>query len=405
MQDGKSNRWKFIRKVTLKRVALVWVGLALFSAGVLLGQGRLGVTSKYISRTNLPSSLDYSQVDTVYKALKDNYDGTLTEKQVIEGLKHGLAKSTKDPYTEFFTADESKQFNNDLQGTISGIGAKLDLDQDGYVTVVAPISGSPAEAAGLKAKDIITTVDGKSTSGMTTNEAVLKIRGKKGTKVTISVVRDRKQQLEFTIVRDDIHVPSVESKILDGNVGYLQVSQFSDDTDELARAAAQSFVDKGVTKVILDLRDNPGGEVSSAVGLCSLWLERSEVVVQQKRGNSTVDTQRATGDEPLLRAMRTVVLVNNGSASASEITALALRDYRQAQLVGEQTYGKGVVQQLLPFSDGSSLKVTIAKWYSPKGTNIDQKGIKPDQLVKPTDDDITNKNDVQLQTAQTYLAQ
>lgn len=405
MQDGKSNRWKFIRKVTLKRVALVWVGLALFSAGVLLGQGRLGVTSKYVSRTNLPASLDYSQVDTVYKALKDNYDGTLTEKQVIEGLKHGLAKSTKDPYTEFFTADESKQFNNDLQGTISGIGAKLDLDQDGYVTVVAPISGSPAEAAGLKAKDIITTVDGKSTSGMTTNEAVLKIRGKKGTKVTISVVRDRKQQLEFTIVRDDIHVPSVESKILDGNVGYLQVSQFSDDTDELARAAAQSFVDKGVTNVILDLRDNPGGEVSSAVGLCSLWLERSEVVVQQKRGNSTVDTQRATGDEPLLRAMKTVVLVNNGSASASEITALALRDYRQAQLVGEQTYGKGVVQQLLPFSDGSSLKVTIAKWYSPKGTNIDQKGIKPDQLVKPTDDDITNKNDVQLQTAQTYLAQ
>jgi carboxyl-terminal processing protease len=220
----------------------------------------------------------------------------------------------------------------------------------------------------------------------------------------LTVVRDGKTQLDFTIVRDTIHVPSVESKILEGNIGYLQVSQFSDDTDELAQKAAQTFRDAGVQKVVLDLRDNPGGEVNAAVGLCSLWLDNGQVVVEQKRGSTTIDTSRATATTPLLRGMQTVVLVNAGSASASEITALALRDQVGARLIGEKTYGKGVVQQLISFRDGSTLKVTIAKWYSPKGTNIDQKGITPDQEVKPSDDDIKNKNDVQLQAAQEYLS-
>lgn len=405
MQKAKSFVKTLFRIITFKRIALAWVGLALFSAGVLVGQGKLIVSSSHnTSNSKLPAKLNYSQLDAVYQALKDNYDGTLTEQQVLNGLKHGLAQSTKDPYTEFFTADESKQFSNDLQGTISGIGAKLDLDGDGYVTVVAPISGSPADQAGLKAKDIITQIDSKSTSGMTTNEAVLKIRGKKGTKVTLTVVRDKKQQLEFTITRDDIHVPSVESKILDGNVGYMQVSQFSDDTDELAREAAQKFKDAGVKKVVLDLRDNPGGEVTSAVGLCSLWLDGNQVVVQQKSSGGMVDITKATGSDPMLRSMQTVVLINNGSASASEITALALRDQVNARLIGEKSYGKGVVQQLLPFSDGSSLKVTVAKWYSPKGANINNKGITPDQTVTPSDEDFKNKNDVQLQAAQAWLA-
>lgn len=402
----KQNAIKnFLRAITWKRVGLVWLGLALFSGGMLVGQGKLIPAYNQSQKPNsgLPASLDFNQVDEVYQALRENYDGSLTTQQVLDGLKHGLAGSTKDSYTEYFTADEAKQFNNDLQGTISGIGAKLELDQDGNVTVVAPLAGSPAEAAGLRAKDIISAVDGKMTSGMTATDAVIKIRGEKGTKVTLTVIRDKKQQLEFTITRDNIHVPSVESKILDGNVGYLQVSQFSDDTDDLAQKAAQSFRDAGVQKVILDLRDNPGGEVNAAVGLCSLWLDYGQTVVQQRRGNIPIETNKANSRDTLLKGKQTVVLINSGSASASEITALALRDQIGARLVGEKSYGKGVVQQLIPFRDGSSLKVTIAKWYSPKGTNIDKKGITPDQEVKISEDDIKNKNDTQLQAALSWL--
>ncbi len=394
--SSRSSVWKWL--------LVVWVGVVLFSAGVVAGHNNLFFRAEpYAPRTSLPAKLDYAQLDEVYKALKDNYDGKLTEGQVLEGLKHGLAESTADPYTEFFSADEAKEFQNDLQGTITGVGAKLELDQDKNVVIVAPLSGSPAEAAGLRAKDIIMAINGKSTAGMTATEAVLKIRGPKGTDVKLTILRDKKDQQEFTITRDTIHVPTAEGKILDGNIGYLQVSQFSDDTDELALKAAESFRSSGVEAVVLDLRDNPGGEVSSAVGLSGLWLDNGDVVVEQKRNNVAYSTDRASGSEPLFKGVKTVVLINGGSASASEIVALALRDQVGARIIGEKSYGKGVVQQLVPFGDGSSLKVTIGKWYSPKGTNIDKKGIKPDQEVKPTEDDFKNKNDVQLKAATDWL--
>lgn len=401
------NMWlrKTFHKVAVRRVALIAAGVLLFGAGLVIGQGKVSFTSAaYKSNTELPSKLDYSQVDAVYQALKDNYDGKLTEKQVIDGIKHGLAQSTNDPYTEFFTADETNQFNNDLQGTITGIGAQLALDDDGNVVIVAPLAGSPAEAAGLKAKDVIVAIDGKSTSGMSTNEAVLKIRGEKGSKVTLTVVRNKQQPFDVTITRDTIHVPSVTSKILDGNIGYIHVNQFSDDTDELARKAADDFKAKGVDKVILDLRDNPGGEVSSAVGLSSLWLDSGQTVVQEKHGGTVVEVDRATGD-PVLKGDKTVVLINSGSASASEITALALKDQIGARLIGETSYGKGVMQRLIPFSDGSSLKVTIGSWYSPNDTNINKKGIKPDQVVVLTSEDAKAQNDTQLKAAQSWLQQ
>ncbi|MBP9761616.1 S41 family peptidase, partial [Candidatus Saccharibacteria bacterium] len=372
----------------------------------LVGQGRTGVLRdvSLSQRTELPTSFDYAQVDDVYQALRNNYDGKLTREQVLNGLKHGLAESTKDPYTEFFTASEAQDFSNDLQGTISGIGARLELDQEGNVVIVAPLDGSPAEAAGLRAKDVIIAIDEKSTSGMTATEAVLKIRGKKGTSVALTVVRDNKERLSFTITRDTIHVPSVESKTLDGGVGYIRVSQFSDDTDELARSAALGLQEKGITQVILDLRDNPGGEIDSAVGLSGLWLSKDTVVVKQKRNGTVIDTSRVSSGDAPLKNMKTVVLINGGSASASEIVALALRDQVGARLIGEKSYGKGVVQQLIPFNDGSSLKVTIAKWYSPKDSNIDKVGIKPDQVVTPSDEDIKNKNDTQLTAATEWLA-
>lgn len=402
----KTRLQSIIAAITLKRVIIVGIIALVFMGGVLVGQGKIGFLRRgdYASRTGLPTSFDYKQIDELYQTLRENYDGKLTEQQVTEGLKHGLANSAGDPYTEYFTANEANEFNSELQGTISGIGAQLELDQGGRVIVVAPLAGSPAEAAGLRAKDLIVSVDGESTTNMTVNDAVAKIRGKKGTTVKLVVVRDNTQQLSFTIKRDTIQIPTAVSKILDDNVGYLQVSQFSEDTNRLVSEAVTKFQEKGVKKVILDLRDNPGGEVTTAVSLSSLWLDQGDLIVQQRRGSAVIDNRYATNTNSL-KGMKTVVLVNGGSASASEITALALRDHNAAYLIGEKTFGKGVVQQLIPFSDGSSLKVTVAKWYSPNGTNINHKGITPDKTVKPTEEDYKNNNDVQLKAAQEWLSQ
>ena len=379
--------------------------VALFAVGMLVGKGDFKLTGQpYQTQSNLPNSLNYSQLDELYQTLRSNYNGELTQTQIMDGLKHGLARSTNDPYTEYMSATEAKDFQTGLQGEITGIGAKLDLDTDSNVIVQAPLAGSPAEAAGLRARDVILTVDGKSTYGMTVNEAVKKIRGEKGTKVTLGVLRGNKESLTFTITRDVIKIPTAVSKVLDDNVGYLQVSQFSDDTDELVQKAADDFKSKGVSKIILDLRDNPGGEVTTAVNLSSLWLRSGDTIVSQKRGDVTTETEKATSTNTL-QGMKTVVLVNAGSASASEITALALRDHGAATILGETTYGKGVVQQLFPLKDGGSLKVTIAKWYSPNGTNIDHKGITPDKEVKMTEDDYKNGTDPQLKAAQEFLNQ
>jgi carboxyl-terminal processing protease len=385
----------------LQRLGLVAAAVIIFLLGIATGEGRLRLSGGYSSETGLPRSLNYASVNQIYDSLRQNYDGKLSEGQILDGLKHGLAEATNDPYTEYFTAKEAKAFNGQLQGiSLTGIGAQLDQDDQGHIVVMSPLDGSPASSAGLKAKDIIVTIDGKSTAGMSVNDAVNKIRGPKGSKVSLGILRGS-QPLTFTITRDTISVPTASGKILSGNVGYLQVSQFSSDTFSLVQQAVTNFQQHGVKKVVLDLRDDPGGEVDTAQDIASLWLPDGTMIMQEKRGSAVVDNYRATGDDPL-HGMPTVVLVNNGSASASEITALALRDNHAATIIGEKSYGKGVVQSVIPFSDGSELKVTIAKWYSPNGTSINKKGITPDQTVKLSDN-ATSENDNQLNAALAYL--
>lgn len=389
------------------RVGAAIVGAVLiFAIGVGIGDGRLRLTAsgQFSGRTGLPDSLDYASVNQLYNVLRQNYDGKLSDSQVLDGLKHGLAASANDPYTEYFTAKEAKAFNGELQGiSLTGVGAQLDQDASGNIVVMSPLDGSPAAAAGLKAKDVITSINGQSTTGMSVNDAVIKIRGKKGTKVTLGILRGGNQQINLTITRDDITVPTATSKILDGNIGYLQVSQFSDGTFSLVQQAVSKFQQAGVKKIVLDLRDDPGGEVNTAQDIASLWLPNNAMIMQEKRGSTVVDSYRATGNNPL-QGMPTVVLVNAGSASAAEITALALHDNKAAIIIGEKSYGKGVVQQVVPFSDGSELKVTIASWYPPSGKSINHKGITPDQTVKFTDADAKAGNDPQLTAAEAYLA-
>lgn len=396
-----------LKKERLGRKAILTFGVvAVFALGVLVGNGRihLGASGQFQSQSGLPVNLNYGSVNQVYQALRQNYNGKLSENQILDGLKHGLATSPGDPYTEYFTASEAKAFNGELQGqSLTGVGAQLELDAAGNIVVVAPLDGSPAAAAGLRAKDVITSINGQSTSGMSANAAVTKIRGPKGTKVTLGILRGGQEQLNFTITRDTISVPTATSKILEGNVGYVQVNQFSSNTFSLVQQAVRKFQQAGVKKLVLDLRDDPGGEVETAQNIASLWLADNALIMQEKRGTTVVDSYRATGNNSF-KGMPTVVLVNAGSASASEITALALHDNKAATIIGEKSYGKGVVQQVLPFSDGSELKVTIANWYAPGGESINKKGIIPDTVVKLSDDDRKAGNDSQLTAALQKLA-
>jgi carboxyl-terminal processing protease len=377
--------------------------LVIFMIGVNVGSGRINLHSHQATGSNLPTKLNYGTVDQVYRSLKDNYDGKLTETQLEDGLKHGLATATKDPYTVYFTAKEAKDFNDELNNSFSGIGAQLGQDKDGNLEVIAPIDGLPAAKAGLKAKDIIATINGASTSDMSVDEAVSKIRGKAGTTVKLQIVRNHAEQLNFTIARQDINLPSVKTKILDGNIGYLQITTFANDTTDLVQKAADQFKNQNVKGIVVDLRDDPGGLLDASIRATSLWLPQGQNILQERRGSEVVDSNNSLGGDKL-HGIPTVVLINAGSASASEIMAGALHDQKAAYLIGEKSYGKGVVQQLINFGDGSQLKVTIASWYRPNGQNINKKGITPDQTVKISDTDAKAGTDTQLKAAQTYLA-
>jgi carboxyl-terminal processing protease len=381
--------------------------VVVFYLGTAVGSGRISVPMMHRQQSvagNLPAKLNYDQVNQIYKSLIDNYDGKLNQQQLEDGLKHGLAESTKDPYTVYFTAKEAKDFQSQLNNSFSGIGAQLGLDQDGNLEVIAPIDGLPADKAGVKAKDIIANINGESTAGMSVDTAVSKIRGPKGTVVKLQVVRNHAQSLDFKITRDDIKLPSVKTKILDGNIGYLQITSFSDDTVALTQKAADDFKAKNVKGIVLDMRNDPGGLLDAAVKVSSLWVPEGQTILQQKRGGTIVDqTYKAEGGDSL-NGIPTVILVNSGSASASEITAGALHDNKQAYIIGEKSYGKGVVQQLVNFGDGSELKVTVASWYRPNGQNINHKGISPDKTVKISDEDAKAGKDTQLEAAQAYLS-
>lgn len=395
----KPKSWRSVAK-SLGNIGIL---LIIFIVGVNVGNGRIDFHQHNDTNAQLPANLDYDSVNQVYQSLKENYDGKLTEQQLIDGLKHGLATSTKDPYTTYFTPQEAKDFNNELNNSFSGVGAQLGLDRDGNIQVIAPIDGLPADKAGLKAKDIIVTINDVSTSGMSIDEAVKRIRGPSGTEVKLQVVRNSRQALDFKITRQDINLPSVKTKTLDGNIGYIQITSFSADTIELAQKAASDFKSQGVKGIILDLRDNPGGLLDASVNVSSLWLPDGTKILDERQGSKVIDTENSSGNNTLV-GIPTVVLINGGSASASEITAGALHDNNVAYLIGEQTYGKGVVQQLVNFRDGSQLKVTVASWYRPNGQNINKKGIKPDKVIKLTDADAQADNDTQLKAAQQYLA-
>lgn len=386
----------------MRELGYLFLACLIFLSGFGLGSGRIILNRDQLFRKSeqkdLPANLDYASVEEVYDTLRKDYDGKLDNKKLLDGLKAGLANAAGDPYTEYMTSDEAKDFEGQLNGTFVGIGAELSKDDQGNILIISPISGFPAEKAGLKPKDIIIEVNGKSTTGQTVNDVVKQIRGEENTVVKLKVVRDKAKELSFDITRTKITIPSVTSKILDGNIGYLRIARYAEDTTELATKAANEFKAKNVKAVVLDVRSDPGGLLDAAVRVSSLWLPQNQMILQEKRDTLVVKNYKALGN-PVLKDIPTVVLINEGSASASEITAGALHDNNAAKLMGVKSFGKGSVQQLEKFSDGSVLKVTIARWYTPAGININKEGIKPDTEVKLDEEKFKAGTDTQLQAA------
>lgn len=343
----------------------------------------------------LSQNLDFSSVEKVYDLLKQKYDGKLDVEKLQDGLMRGLVDAAGDPYTTYMNAEEAAEFQSDLNGTFSGIGAELGKRDDKLV-VIAPITGAPAQAAGVRAGDEIVKINDEDATSLSVDAAVNKIRGEVGTEVKLSLLRNGKS-VEVTIKRAQITVPSVKSEILAGNIGYLQISRFSDDTADLAKEAAKEFADKKVSGVIVDVRNNGGGLLDASVKVAGLWLD-NKVVVEERQGGKTKSALRS-GNNPPLAGIPTIMLINEGSASASEILAGALHDHGVSKLVGNKTYGKGSVQELIDLPSGGKLKVTVARWFTPNGKNIDKEGIRPDIEVDLTDDDFNAARDPQKDRA------
>jgi carboxyl-terminal processing protease len=366
--------------------------------GVMLGTYRHQIYASIAPIFGIKASaetLDTTLLQQTYRALVANFDGTLDKSALERGATRGMVQAAGDEYTAFFSPEEASEFDNDMSGSIGGgIGAQVGM-RGNKVTLVKIIADTPAERSGLKAGDAVLKINDESTEGFTTEKAVEKIRGEIGTTVKLGIER-QDQQLDIVVTREAISAPSVSHEIKDG-IGIMTMSRFDQDTNRLARQAAEVFASEKVKGVILDLRGNPGGYLTAARDVAGIWLNK-KVVVIEKEGGRVVEELKS-GSSPLLEGVPTVVLVDGGSASASEIVAGALQDHRAATLLGETTYGKGSVQRLLPLADGSMLKVTVARWYTPNGKNITKEGIRPDVEVEITEQQLRDGDDVQMRAA------
>ena len=375
-------------------LTLVIVAIVSFVAGARSDALFANVASVFGVRTS-NKTIDLSSVQKTYQELIANYDGKLDTQKLIYGANRGLVEAAGDPHTAYMDPDETKEFDKSLSGQIGGgIGAEIGL-RNNKPTIIKPLENSPAQKAGIKAGEAIVKVNDEASSDWSVEKVVSKIRGEVGTSVKLTLLSGD-QTREVSVVRQNIVSPAVESEI-DGEIGILKVNRFGDDTVSLSRKYASEFVEKGVKKVILDLRNNPGGTVGAAQGLLGIWLD-NQIAMTERRGSEIVKTLRTTGT-PILGNVKTVVLINGNSASASEITAGALREYGKATLVGQKSYGKGSVQIVLGLPGGSQMKVTEARWYTPKGKNIDKTGIEPDVKVDLSSDDVNNNVDPQMDKA------
>lgn len=366
----------------LRSIGVGSIIFAIFISGFLIGSG-------FGSNAYAETESEIISLDTpLFRTIKDNLDkkfvfwkssSTLpTSKELEYGMIAGYVASFKDPYTVFFPPKEAKSFAENVKGSFGGVGMNVGM-KDGNIVVIAPLKDSPAMKAGIKAGDIITAVDGKNVLGLSSEEVVTYIRGELNTPVTITVLHaGSNKTVDIKIIRKEIKIPTLDTEKKDG-VFIIKLYNFSAESPDLFRNAIQEFVSSGYKRLVVDLRGNPGGYLEASVNMASYFLKDGQIVVSERKGKDEVAlNHRSTGIKALPAGIKVVVLVDGGSASASEILAGALKDHGIAKIVGVKTFGKGSVQELVELADGSSLKVTVAKWFTPNGVNISESGILPD---------------------------
>ncbi|MCD4838819.1 S41 family peptidase [Neobacillus sedimentimangrovi] len=360
-------------------------------------------------------SNDREEFTKLYKAfdtLKNGYYKKINEQELINGAINGMVESLDDPYSDYMTKDEAESFHSTISSSFEGIGAEIQ-EKDGHIMIVSPIKNSPAEKAGLKPNDIILSVDGKSLQGVTSTKAVTMIRGKKGTKVELSIQRPGSDApITVPIIRDEIPIETVYGEMVDDRIAKVQITSFSTNTTKELTDKLNELKSKGMQGLVLDLRQNPGGLLDQAINISSMFVPKGKIIVKEQDRNGKVKEIASQNDGnpefPL------VVLIDKGSASASEILAAAVKESAAVPLVGEKSFGKGTVQTAADFSDGSNIKYTIAKWLTPNGNWIHKKGIKPDvevalpeyanlPIINPEKELTLSTSSTEVQTAQKML--
>lgn len=416
--DQTPNQNNFGERQQSNTLLLLLIGLVVlslgFAAGWLFGGSEKNGTSPTItlpvtapsagsstapSDTSAAMPADWRKLDMIRDQIYQIYDGPIDEAKMVEGAIKGMVNSLGDPYSQFYNAEEYSRLNSDSTGKFVGVGIQINVQND-EIVVVAPIDGSPAKEAGIQSGDVIIRIDGKVYTGKDLDAAVSYMRGEAGQPVTLTVRRGE-EELDFPIVRREITTKSVRYEMLASDMGFITVSQFTKDVDKDFAEALSELKKQGAKGYILDLRGNPGGYLNESILMASNFIEKGKVVVSTIDKHKNRQEDKSVGGKYIGTPL--VVLIDMGSASASEVVSGALKDYEAATLVGEKSYGKGIVQTIMDLPNGEGLKLTVAAYYSPKGTNIHQIGIKPDITVAMPEDltaqNYTKEKDTQLQKA------
>jgi len=381
-----------LRKISVPIFLVIFI-LAGFGFGFYFGKSQCKVCP--------PEEVDFSLFWEAYHKLQEKFvdKEKFDVQKMIYGAIEGMVKSLEDPYTIFLPPEETKRFIEDVKGIFEGVGMEIGI-RKGQLQVIAPLEGTPAQRAGLRAGDKILEIDGKPTVDMTIEEAVNLIRGPRGSEVTLTIFREEWEKTkEIKIIREVIEIPSLKWEMKDNDIAYIKIYQFSEKASFDFRVTAIEILESPAKKIILDLRNNPGGYLEIAQDISSWFLEKGDVVVIEDFGGKREQKiYKAQGPSRFLD-YPIVILINAGSASGSEILAGALRDNRGILIIGEKSFGKGSVQELEKLKEGSSLKITVAKWLTPKGELITDKGLEPDIKVEMTDEDYQEERDPQLDKA------
>ena len=375
-----------------------------YGAGFTIGKSQSRIVPiEGVHNTQLGQSetVDFSLFWDAWRILQEKYAGrdSFNYQEMVHGAIAGVAESLGDPYTLFMDPEETKRFRDDISGSFEGVGMEIGV-RNRELTVIAPLEGSPAKAAGLRSGDVVVSVDGTFTHDITIDEAVSLIRGPRGSDVTLGVLRDTWTEVkDIVVTRAVIEIPSLAWEIREGNIAYIELFHFSEDASGAFATAATQVLASNADRIVLDLRNNPGGFLEVAVRIAGWFLERESVVVVEDFGGSEKEQTYKSRGNGRLGSYPMVILINQGSASASEILAGALRDHKGVSLIGEKSFGKGSVQELQSLAGDASLKITVANWLTPNGNHITDVGLEPDIMVELTPEDFDQEEDPQLDKA------